>query len=103
MFKRILLFILCLLLTVASASLISLEDETMKENTHIYLNGDETVVLEVMAPYEELGAHAEKGSDIIGYTPVDYSVLADVNTAVLGEYKVEYQAKDENSATAIAL
>ncbi len=100
MFKRILLFILCLLLTVASASLISLEDETMKENTHIYLNGDETVVLEVMAPYEELGAHAEKGSDIIGYTPVDYSVLADVNTAVLGEYKVEYQAKDENGATA---
>ena len=98
MFKRILLFVLCFVLTVISAAAISLDDETMKENTHISLKGEETVVLEVMAPYEEQGAYAEKGSDIIGYTPIEYVVTQNVNTTLLGEYKVLYQAEDDNTA-----
>ncbi len=98
MLKRVLLFILCLVLTVASTAAISLEDETMKENTHISIKGEETVVLEVMAPYEEQGAHAEKGSDIIGYTPVEYVVTQNVDTSLLGEYQVLYQAKGDDDA-----
>lgn len=99
MFKRVLLFILCFFLTVASAAAISLQDETMIENTNISLKGEETVVLEVMAPYEELGAHAERGSDIIGYTPVEYVVTQNVNTSQLGEYKVLYQTDDNSAKT----
>ena len=96
--KKALLFILFFITITVAAGLVTLTDSSMQPFSVVELNGEKTVEIEVFGEYEELGCTATEGNRFIGFSPIEYETVTDLDTNVIGEYKVRYKTLGETAA-----
>ncbi len=65
--------------------------------TQISLNGDVEINLEIGNEYTESGCIAEYGTEIVGFTEIEYSAHGTVNTKKLGSYEIIYTAEHKGA------
>ncbi len=92
---------LYLIVCAAAAAGVSLYDAEMIGDTYITLNGDGVIEIEVGEEYVELGCVAEYGTEIVGFTPIEYQTSGTVDTQKLGSYEILYTASFEKTSSEV--
>lgn len=102
MFKRIVISVFIILLTLSSAAAISLFDGSLESGVILSMMGEEELSLEIGSKYEDKGCTAFYGSELMGYKEIEYETDGTVDTKKLGTYKITYVAqKDDKTKTLV--